>query len=118
MWVCSVSLGIRAGSAWRLAALIPELSPSLRFFIQSTPGGARDAWGRQTERVCESCGRPYTPTRAWQRGCGFPACRAATSRRRHQQAILRAFEQIDQALARPDIAAARIIIRAQLRKLA
>src|SRR5262245_62037166 len=26
MWGCSVSLGIRAGSAWRLAELIPEFT--------------------------------------------------------------------------------------------
>jgi hypothetical protein len=78
--------------------------------------GADDALG-SSSRVCPACGQPFTPKRPWQRGCGLPACRAAGSRRRHQQAIRRAFEQIDQALARPDIAAARIIIRAQLRKL-
>jgi hypothetical protein len=45
------------------------LEQSLRFFIQSTPGGARDAWGRR-----HSWGRQYYPVAlpaALQRGDAY-----------------------------------------------
>jgi hypothetical protein len=61
---------------------------------------------------CEGCGRQFAPKRRWQRSCGLPRCRAATSRRRRADELRNELEGIAEALDQDSVERARAKLRA------
>ncbi len=86
------------------AEVPPKQTPDSRSDDQTS--GTTGETSHSQNGVCDGCRRHFIAKRPWQRGCGSPACRVVTSRRRRTNEFRNQLELVADALNQGDVEAA------------